>query len=153
MSEQRQRIQLELALPGAREGEARTALRRGTESLIPRHRLPTNRTHAVLPNLDNGSGGALGGCASQTAYEQNTNRAARMNRRTWEPDHLPICLLRLSERAVRDSPPSGKPEVLERFVSVVGEAVVICKFDRDCAEAFTKSLLFARILPIDAPNK
>ena len=28
MSEQRQKIQLELALPGAREGEARTALRR-----------------------------------------------------------------------------------------------------------------------------
>ena len=34
MSEQRQKIQLELALPGAREGEARTALRRGTESLM-----------------------------------------------------------------------------------------------------------------------
>jgi hypothetical protein len=34
MSEQRQRIQLELALPGAREGEARPALRRGTESLM-----------------------------------------------------------------------------------------------------------------------
>ena len=34
MSEQRQNIQLELALPGAREGEARTALRRGTESLM-----------------------------------------------------------------------------------------------------------------------
>lgn len=33
MSEQRQKIQLELALPGAR-GEARTALRRGTESLM-----------------------------------------------------------------------------------------------------------------------
>jgi len=34
MSGQRQKIQLELALPGAREGEARTALRRGTESLM-----------------------------------------------------------------------------------------------------------------------
>ena len=34
MSEQRQKIQLELALPGAREGEAQTALRRGTESLM-----------------------------------------------------------------------------------------------------------------------
>src|SRR5215471_17115345 len=34
MSEQRQKIQLELALPGAREGEAGTALRRGTESLM-----------------------------------------------------------------------------------------------------------------------
>jgi RNA-directed DNA polymerase len=34
MSEQRQKIQLELALPSAREGEARTALRRGTESLM-----------------------------------------------------------------------------------------------------------------------
>jgi RNA-directed DNA polymerase len=34
MSEQRQKIQLELALLGAREGEARTALRRGTESLM-----------------------------------------------------------------------------------------------------------------------
>ena len=31
MSEQRQKIQLELALPGAREGEARTALRELTE--------------------------------------------------------------------------------------------------------------------------
>ena len=34
MCEQRQKIQLGLALPGAREGEARTALRRGTESLM-----------------------------------------------------------------------------------------------------------------------
>ena len=34
MSEQRRKIQLELALPGAREGEAWTALRRGTESLM-----------------------------------------------------------------------------------------------------------------------
>ncbi len=34
MSEQRQKIQLELALADAREGEARTAPRRGTESLM-----------------------------------------------------------------------------------------------------------------------
>ena len=47
MSEQRQKIQLELALPGAREGEARTALRRETEPLMvgaqPKARQPSGR--------------------------------------------------------------------------------------------------------------
>jgi RNA-directed DNA polymerase len=51
MSEQRQKIQLELALPGAREGEARTALRRGTESLMAKGATESPATERMMEEI------------------------------------------------------------------------------------------------------
>ena len=51
MSEQRQKIQLELALPGAREGEARTALRRGTESLMAEGATESPATERMMEQI------------------------------------------------------------------------------------------------------
>jgi RNA-directed DNA polymerase len=51
MSEQRQKIQLELALPGAREGEARTALRRGTESLMAKGVAESPATERMMEEI------------------------------------------------------------------------------------------------------
>jgi RNA-directed DNA polymerase len=51
MSEQRQKIQLELALPGAREGEARTALRRGTESLMAEGATESPATERMMEKI------------------------------------------------------------------------------------------------------
>lgn len=51
MSEQRQKIQLELALPGAREGEARTARRRGTESLMAKGGTESPATERMMEKI------------------------------------------------------------------------------------------------------
>jgi hypothetical protein len=51
MSEQRQKIQLEPALPGAREGEARTALRRGTESLMAEGATESPATERMMEEI------------------------------------------------------------------------------------------------------
>lgn len=51
MSEPRQKIQLELALPGAREGEARTALRGGTESLMAEGATESPATEQMMEEI------------------------------------------------------------------------------------------------------
>jgi RNA-directed DNA polymerase len=51
MSEQRQKIQLELALCGASEGEARTALRRGTESLMAERETESPATERMMEEI------------------------------------------------------------------------------------------------------
>jgi len=51
MSEQRQKIQLELALPGVREGEARTALRRGTESRMAEGATESPATERMMEKI------------------------------------------------------------------------------------------------------
>src|ERR1700732_3759077 len=51
MSEQRQKIQLELALPGAREGEARTARGRGTESLMAEGAAESPATERMMEEI------------------------------------------------------------------------------------------------------
>jgi RNA-directed DNA polymerase len=51
MSEQRQKIQLELALPGAREGEARTARERGTESLMAEGAAESPATERMMEEI------------------------------------------------------------------------------------------------------
>jgi RNA-directed DNA polymerase len=51
MSERRQKIQLELALPGAREGEARTTLRRGTESLMVEDATESPATEQLMEEI------------------------------------------------------------------------------------------------------
>jgi hypothetical protein len=51
MSEQRQKIQLELALPGAQEGEAQTALWRGTESLMAEGATESPATERMMEKI------------------------------------------------------------------------------------------------------
>ena len=51
MSEQRRKMQLELALPGAREGEAWTALRRGTESLMAEGATESPATERMMKEI------------------------------------------------------------------------------------------------------
>jgi RNA-directed DNA polymerase len=51
MSEQRQKIQLELALPEAREGEARTASRGGTESLMAEGATESPATEQMMEEI------------------------------------------------------------------------------------------------------
>jgi RNA-directed DNA polymerase len=51
MSEQRQKIQLELALHGACEGEARTAPRRGTESLMAERVTESPATERMMEEI------------------------------------------------------------------------------------------------------
>src|SRR6267378_1905602 len=51
MSEPRQKIQLELALPEAREGEARTASRGGTESLMAEGATESPATEQMMEEI------------------------------------------------------------------------------------------------------
>ncbi len=51
MSEQWQKIQLELALPGVREGEARTARGRGTESLMAEGATESPATERMMEEI------------------------------------------------------------------------------------------------------
>jgi RNA-directed DNA polymerase len=51
MSEQRQKIQLELAFAGVPEGEARTALRRGTESLMAEGATESPATERMMEEI------------------------------------------------------------------------------------------------------
>ena len=51
MSEQRQKIQLELALRGAAEGEPRSVLRRGTESLMAKHTTESPATERMMEEV------------------------------------------------------------------------------------------------------
>ena len=51
MSEQRQKIQLELAFSGVPEGEARTALRRGTESLMAEGATESPATERMMEEI------------------------------------------------------------------------------------------------------
>src|SRR6516225_11066705 len=51
MSEQRQKIQLELAFSGVPEGEARTALRRGTESLMAEGATESPATERMMEKI------------------------------------------------------------------------------------------------------
>ena len=50
--------------------------------------------------------------------------------------------LRLHHRAARDRALSGKPEIMDCLVFVVGQAVVMREFGRDFAGALTVSRLF-----------
>jgi RNA-directed DNA polymerase len=51
MSEQRQKIQLELALRGASAGEAQTALRQGTESLMAERETESPATERMMEEI------------------------------------------------------------------------------------------------------
>jgi RNA-directed DNA polymerase len=70
MSEQWQKIQLELALPGVREGEARTARGRGTESLMAEGATESPATERMMEEI--GEAGNL----SKALQRERANKGA-----------------------------------------------------------------------------